>query len=379
MYLNVQNEYRIFFFSYQNPKSEAITMALVKMIATDMLPLSFGEGTGFHQFMQTICPEYTIPSQKVIINRLRELYDLVRKEILSTFNQYSSVSITTDAWTSRTATSYITITVHAIDNLWNLHSMTLDTLDTVEAHTSSNLYQHLYNALYEWEIAAKSVAVVHDNAPNIVAAIRDGSLNYDRIGESMRCFCHSLQLVITRALTEESVNKYVQKVSAIVGHFKHSNKAFAALTDAQKKCNLPSHRLVNHCLTRWNSAYEMIERALEQRQAIECVLLDSDVTTVAASKKLLLHNRDWIYLDAVQKMLKPFFVATSVMSNESQSTISMVRPIVHSIANNFLKSDDDDTPSIQILKKILLDELENRFLHEDPITMCGLACFLDPR
>ncbi|GBP32308.1 hypothetical protein EVAR_86141_1 [Eumeta japonica] len=59
----------------QNPKSEAITMSLVKMIAVDMLPLSFVEGPGLLQFLHTVCPDYTVPSRTVIRDRLQGLYD----------------------------------------------------------------------------------------------------------------------------------------------------------------------------------------------------------------------------------------------------------------------------------------------------------------
>ncbi|GBP77485.1 hypothetical protein EVAR_62561_1 [Eumeta japonica] len=59
----------------RNPKSEAITMSLVKMIAVDMLPLSFVEGPGLLQFLHTVCPDYTVPSRTVIRDRLQGLYD----------------------------------------------------------------------------------------------------------------------------------------------------------------------------------------------------------------------------------------------------------------------------------------------------------------
>ncbi|XP_053595399.1 E3 SUMO-protein ligase ZBED1-like [Microplitis demolitor] len=67
------------------------------------------------------------------------------------------------------------------------------------------------------------------------------------------------------------------------------------------------------------------------------------------------------------------------MSAESQSTISMERQTVHSICNKFLQHDDDDLLNIQMLKDILREELEIRFLNQEPVTVSGLACFLDPR
>ncbi|XP_044581542.1 zinc finger BED domain-containing protein RICESLEEPER 3-like [Cotesia glomerata] len=302
-------------------------MSLVKYIAIGMLPLSHAEGPRFIQFVKALSPEYVIPSKTVIKDRLEVLYQSVRKDILATLRNFYDVSITTDAWTSRSAVSFITITVHAIDELWNLFSVTLNTLEMTESHSAANIYHHLCNALSEWNLADKIIAVVHDNARNMVAAMRESSTADIKNGQSVRCVCHSLQLVIKKAFNEEHFQIHLQKVSAIVGHFKHSYKATKALKDAQKLHNLPDHSLISYCVTRWNSAYNMVERLLEQRQAVESVLLNLEFTTTVMCKKLLLH----------------------------------------------------DPPKIQSLKEVFREELEAQFLEEDYDSVPALACFLDPR
>lgn len=355
-------------------------MSIVKYIALDMLPLSHTEGQGFIQFVKALSPDYVIPSKTVIKSRIEALYQSVRNDILTTLRPFPDVSITTDTWTSRSAISFITITVHAIDELWNLYSVTLDTLEMTESHSSANIYHHLCNALSAWNLAEKTIAVVHDNARNMVAAMRGSSTADINIGQSVRCFCHSLQLVVEKAFNEEHFQAYLQKVSAIVGHFKHSYKATNALKDAQKLHNLPDHSLISYCVTRWNSAYTMIERLLEQKQAVESVLLNPEFTTTAMCKKLLLSNLEWNYLRDLIRILKPFEVATKIMSSQSESTSGMVRPLIHSIIDKFLTLDDsDDPPKIQSLKEVFRDELEARFLEENCDSVSALACFLDPR
>ncbi|CAG5073901.1 Similar to ZBED1: E3 SUMO-protein ligase ZBED1 (Homo sapiens) [Cotesia congregata] len=247
-----------------NPKSEATSISLVKYIAMDMLPLSHVEGLGFTQFMKDILSEYIIPSRTVIKNRLELLYESVRNDILEAFHCFPYISITTDGWSSRLSDSFMTITAHAIDDLWNMRSVTVDTNEMSESHTAENIYKYLCKALSEWKIVDKTIAVVHDNAPNMIAAMRTSSSSNVKIGQSVRCFCHTLQLVIEKAFKEDTFKKHLQKVSAIVGHFKHSNKATKALSDAQKEHNLPDHCLISYCVTRWNSAYAMMERILEQ-------------------------------------------------------------------------------------------------------------------
>ena len=92
------------------------------MISMDMLPLSFSEGMGFRQFLRFVAPNYTVPTRTSIRRQLKELYDSVKNRILNTVSKFSSVALTTDAWSSRNAMSFITVTLHAIDNGWNLVS-----------------------------------------------------------------------------------------------------------------------------------------------------------------------------------------------------------------------------------------------------------------
>ncbi|GBP58857.1 hypothetical protein EVAR_50514_1 [Eumeta japonica] len=155
----------------------------------------------------------------------------------------------------------------------------------LENHTATNTYNYLVKALNNWNLYEKVIAVVHDNARYIVAAIRDNWKSDDDIEMSVRCSCHSLQCSVETALKECHLKDCLQKVSAIVGHFKHSNKATTALENAQK-INLPIHRLISHSPTRWNSAYEMVERLVEQRDAVE-KQQDDDTENIILIKETL--------------------------------------------------------------------------------------------
>ncbi|CAG5100699.1 Similar to ZBED1: E3 SUMO-protein ligase ZBED1 (Homo sapiens) [Cotesia congregata] len=325
-------------------------------------------------------PRLSIPRKEYYSHRLYGLYDAVRNKLLSSLNQFPYVSITTDGWSSRANNSFVTITVHGIDDQWNLSSFTLDTLEMLESHNATNTYNHLAKTLNDWNLYDKVIAVVHDNARYMVATVRDNWEADDDIEISVRCFCHTLQCAVETALKECNLKDCLQRVSAIVGHFnKHSNKASTALENAQKKHHLPTHRLISHSPTRWNSAYDMVERLVEQRKAVECVLLDKEITTKKMMKKLLLNESDWTYLRDVIKIFKPFEVATRLMSSESQSTLSMVRPTVYSLLKKFLLQQDDDSENISLLKEILEKELTTRFLTNTNVTCCAIASYLNPR
>ncbi|CAG5075206.1 Similar to Putative AC9 transposase (Zea mays), partial [Cotesia congregata] len=148
-----------------------------------------------------------------IRDRLYGLYDAVRNKLLSSLNQFPYVSITTDGWSSRANNSFVTITVHGIDDQWNLSSFTLDTLEMLESHNATNTYNHLAKALNDWNLYDKVIAVVHDNARYMVAAVQDSWEADDDIEISVRCFCHTLQC----ALKEYFVFSNEKNLSGVSG------------------------------------------------------------------------------------------------------------------------------------------------------------------
>ena len=65
------------------------------------------------------------------------------------------IGLTTDAWTSISQKSFITITAHIIDeddDDFNLVAYVLDTQEIIKRHTSENLLQHIQNVLKDYDI-----------------------------------------------------------------------------------------------------------------------------------------------------------------------------------------------------------------------------------
>ena len=107
-------------------------------------------------------------------------------------------------------------------------------------------------------ITQKIVAVVTDNAANIVAAIRLNGWKH------VPCFAHTLNLIVQDALKANPVLSDIsKKCQDIVSYFHCSCKATDRLREIQNCLGLTCHKLINDVQTQWNSTFFMFECIIE--------------------------------------------------------------------------------------------------------------------
>ena len=117
-------------------------------------------------------PGYKVPSRPTITAECRRLYDSMKGKLLEDVH-LRHVAFTTDIWTSRATESYVTFTVHWINDEWELENKVLFTKEFPERHTADNIADYLHQACAEWNIPDDHVtAIVHNNASNMTSAVR---------------------------------------------------------------------------------------------------------------------------------------------------------------------------------------------------------------
>lgn len=150
-------------------RKQAITDALVTFIAEDMRPINTVEGSRFKRLINTLEPGYTLPKRESISYALTDKHKCVRKKVCSDIEKCSSVSFTTDIWTSQQMEAYMTVTVHLINSDWELKNFVLETKSMQESHIASNTAERLGEVADAYVVSAeKRVAVVHDNMANMI-------------------------------------------------------------------------------------------------------------------------------------------------------------------------------------------------------------------
>lgn len=254
-----------------SPRAASITKSIACFISKDLRPYSVVESEGFRQMIHTLEPRYDIPCRKHFTEKvIPVLYAKTKANVENALQSAERVALTCDAWTSRATESYVTITAHFILE-WELQSYVLQTRVMSESHTGANMAEVIQKATVEWKLTGKDPVVVTDNASNMTVAIE--LTGYKHI----RCFAHGLNLASQRALKVTAVARLLARVRRISTFFHRSTVAADALKRNQRMLGLPHHKLITDVAVRWNSAYEMLSRFLEQQPAICAALLSPEV------------------------------------------------------------------------------------------------------
>ena len=105
-----------------------VTNAITNYIAKEMVPIQVVEREGFKQLVNTLDPRYTVPGRKYFSETaLPNLYDSCRQTLMNELQKVQHFATTTDLWSSRTSDPYLSLTVHFIDESWQLKSNCLQT------------------------------------------------------------------------------------------------------------------------------------------------------------------------------------------------------------------------------------------------------------
>uniref|UniRef100_A0A915CTK4 Transposase n=1 Tax=Ditylenchus dipsaci TaxID=166011 RepID=A0A915CTK4_9BILA len=216
----------------------------------------------------------------------------------------------------------------------------------------------------EWDVLREQVhVVVRDEEANIKKAMEN--TGYDHLN----CAAHMLNLVVKNSITE--LMELLQKCRSLVAHFRHSNLACERLREEQEREETPLHHLIfrfKDVPTCWNSTYDMCQRLIEQKKAIEVYLARYK------HRKLDLEETEWDMVGLLVNLLVMAKEASDQLCRDESST-SMIIPVYCKL-KAFMNSTDQ--LNFRTLKTKFMKLLEDKFYLENS-RIHVLATFLDPR
>ncbi|XP_065658707.1 zinc finger BED domain-containing protein 4-like [Hydra vulgaris] len=248
------------------------------------------------------------------------------------------VSITTDMWSSTANVDYMSLTAHFLtEDMKKIH-ICLDVVPfPYESHTATNLVNFMNESLERWGLLEKL---------NAVLVVKDGCLDNERI---------SLPTATCRR---------------IVGHFKHSVKSYKLLRQSQEILGLPKHSIIQDEPNIWNSTFHMLNRLIEQKDAILSV---TPHFPKATRQNKELSTGEWDSLVPLVAALK-VFEEVLLTASVSKVTTSEVIPIVNAVNMSIDRIKDKEN-----FKESLCQSLHRRYGDCENETIYAFATILDPR
>lgn len=218
----------------------------------------------------------------------------------------------------------------------------------------------------EWKLTLADLVIVTDNASNMLAAMQlEENLTH------VSCFAHTLNLAAQRALKLNTVSQVLGRVRRITGYFHRCTTACEALKVSQKALGLEDHKLQIDVATRWNSAYEMVDRFLEQQPAICAALANpgvrknntADTSTLSAEIK---------HAEEITMALRPMRDATNIMSEDTSPPLSIIAPLLAQLLHD-TEDNSDNSILVRGIKRAIHEDLAKtqKLLHK--------SSTLDPR
>lgn len=341
-------------------KTQIINSLILNVIVKGQRPLSLVEDDAFKELLAYLEPGYTLPGRKHFTTALRVKYGEVHRKLSSILSAVEFVSITADTWTSVATESYLTVTVHYVSEDWLMKSHVLGTLLLEERHTGENLSVWIVDMLSNFGInPCNVVAVVHDNASNMVSAMNILQSTYGI--QSLRCSAHTLQLAVHSTLSKDStVQTTLALAKKLVEHFRRSTVANSALVQQQEMMNLDPLDLIQDVPTRWSSTFNMCKRLVKLRLPVSMVMANQAIIEKQKRQQLELSSEKWVVLETLCELLEPFAVLTKYLEGQCYVSVSAVQPLLKGIVGA-MNVAEDDTDYAKKFKEVATGELLSRF------------------
>lgn len=323
-------------YAKDSKEHQDITDSIVNYIAADGRPLSTIDSVAFRSMISALNPRYVPPSRRRLTeNEIPKLYLKKKRTIQKEINDIRSgsydlamFSFTTDLWSSITMEPYMSLTMHFIDDNFQLHKYCLETKYIPDTHTGVNLAMALSELLASWELTVKDdlMVITTDSASNMIKMGTEAQVT------RLPCFGHLLHNGVRKSLEDDEVKKVTAKLKRIVAYFHQSHRRQRKLDAELAKEGKSTTHLISECPTRWGSTFKMYECIRANIKEIKRVLVDD-------SSHLVPYASDEEVINSVCEALSELSSMTDGLSGDKTTTCGMVLPMVDVIRG--LKDDEN--------------------------------------
>jgi hypothetical protein len=228
-------------YAFDSNQAHKRNQAIGYYLSKDMQPLYTVEKPGFKHMISQFDSRYKIPSRRHFADKVvPDLYNEVVTSVTARLKQANYFALTTDMWTSSVMESYMSLTIHFVNDDWLLENIALGAFPMMEDHTADNISSALLALLDDWDLdPQRLVAATTDSASNNVKAFKDMAI------PRLSCFGHNLDLAITKGISYAAAQRAVRVCRKAVEAFARSWKRRRDLTAKQVELGIPQHKLIH--------------------------------------------------------------------------------------------------------------------------------------
>ena len=288
-------------------------------------PLSMVEHKFTRKLHRYLNPKVKNISRSTITRWCMRKNSKLRKMLFETLKDLDSkVSLTCDIWTACTSRGYLTLTAHYIDKDWCLKSKVLNFRHFPPPHTGHAIYELVYAMIKDWGHESKVMCMTVDNATNndsMIPLLQEclnghSSFPCDGAHFHIRCAAHILNLIVKDGL--KAIDPAVKLVRDNVKYIDSSEARMIRFRDFVSQLEKPSSlKLWLDVVTRWNSTYLMLKRALDNRVAV------NRFGSTEPDYTLKLTDREWESVENMASILQPFYEMINLFSGSDYPTANL--------------------------------------------------------
>lgn len=213
-------------------EQKRVNKLFTQWITRHFRPMRMVENAGFIEFVRYITVDLgnvhvNLPKRKQLWPEIVFLARDLRGRISSVINEgYDFYSITSDIWPARNARSYISCTLHYVNEKFYPVNWTLEVRELPGMHDSGAVADAFEQVMQDWSLpATRCTKFVRDAGSNMVKAANDLGISH------MSCIAHAIHLVVSGMLIKPRNRDSITQNASTGDEHDPSEEAFVVNED----------------------------------------------------------------------------------------------------------------------------------------------------
>ncbi|XP_005991046.2 E3 SUMO-protein ligase ZBED1-like [Latimeria chalumnae] len=343
------------------------TKAIADFIVRDLMPVEIVEGEGFTQMLSALDPNYKIPAASFLAHTiLQEMQIQAKLKVIEFVKGLQHCSVSVDLWKHSNSLSYLTVTVHYVDNAFEFKNKVLSSRAISEDLTTESVKAALTDIANEWGIRDSTSYAVGLNSTDLKLAA-------SKVGwKSLPCVGHVLKTCVESVLLHPSILSVLNHCRKLVAAIFSSPSLAEELSSCEPFLKVHLKMFLRDG-TKWYSIYSLLQSMVDHEKFL------GGLGEKLNEQNVCLQKEDWGVVQDLVDILKPLAIATSTFTKDHFTSLSLVKPVITSLVYKHLAPNDWDSELAREIKKTVHEDLNLRYSDKEVNQILNLACALDPR